>query len=94
VLFPGVIWLGLGQVLFGLVGQVIFHGIVTNLKLKSWYNPGLAALMLGHVSLGIWYLADVTGHGLVQWRREGFGSRSRAQAYVNSGSQKPRLSRG
>jgi Protein of unknown function with HXXEE motif len=68
VLFPGVIWLGLGQVLFGLVGQVIFHGIVANLKLKTWYNPGLAAVMLGHVPLGIWYLADVTGHGAVQWR--------------------------
>jgi hypothetical protein len=27
-----------------------------------------AAVMLGHVPLGIWYLADVTGHGLVQWR--------------------------
>ena len=32
VLFPDAIWLGLGQVLFGLVGQVIFHGIVANLK--------------------------------------------------------------
>jgi len=68
VLFPDVIWLGLGQVLFGLVGQVIFHGIITNLKLKTWYNPGLAAVMLGHVPLGIWYLAEVTGHGWVQWR--------------------------
>jgi hypothetical protein len=66
VLFPG--WLGLGQVLFGLVGQVIFHGIVANLKLKTCYNPGLAAVMLGHVPLGIWYLADVAGQGLVQWR--------------------------
>jgi hypothetical protein len=68
VLFPSAIWLGLGQVLFGLVGQVIFHGIVANFKLKTWYNPGLAAVMLGHVPLGIWYLADVTGQGLVQWR--------------------------
>jgi hypothetical protein len=68
VLFPGAIWLGLGQVLFGLVGQVIFHGIVTNFKMKTWYNPGLAAVMLGHVPLGIWYLADVIGQGLLQWR--------------------------
>lgn len=67
-LFPGTIWLGLGQVLFGLVGQVIFHGVVANLKLKTWYNPGLAAVLLGHVPLGIWYLAEVAGHGLVQWR--------------------------
>lgn len=67
ILFPGEIWLGLGQVLFGLVGQVIFHGIVVNLKLKTWYNPGLAAVLLGHVPLGIWYLAEVTAHRLVQW---------------------------
>ena len=67
VLFPSAIWLGLGQVLFGLVGQVIFHGVVANFRLKSWYNPGLAAVMLGHVPLGIWYIADVTAKGLVHW---------------------------
>jgi hypothetical protein len=67
VLFPGAIWLGLGQVLFGLVGQVIFHGIVANRKLKSWYNPGLAAVMLGHVPLGIWYIVEITDQGLVHW---------------------------
>jgi hypothetical protein len=65
-LFPDMIWLGLGQVLFGLVGQVIFHGIVANFKLQTWYNPGLAAVMLGHVPLGIWYLAEVMGRGVVQ----------------------------
>ena len=67
ILLPGAIWLGLGQILFGLVGQVIFHGIVTNIKLKTWYNPGLAAVLVGHVPLGIWYLAEVTGRGLLQW---------------------------
>lgn len=67
VLFPGAIWLGLATVLFGLVGQLIFHGIVTNFKLKTWYNPGFAAVMLGHVPLGIWYIAEVTNQGLVRW---------------------------
>jgi hypothetical protein len=67
VLFPGLIWLGLGQILFGLIGQVIFHGVIANLKLKTWYNPGLAAVVLGHVPLGIWYIAEVTDQGLVQW---------------------------
>ena len=67
VLFPGAIWLGLAQVLFGLVGQLIFHGIVVNRKLKAWYNPGLAAVMLGHVPLGIWYIVEVTNQGLVHW---------------------------
>jgi hypothetical protein len=67
VLFPTAIWLGLGQVLFGLVGQLIFHGIVANRKLKSWYNPGLAAVMLGHVPLGIWYIAEITSQRLVHF---------------------------
>lgn len=67
VLFPGVIWLGLAQALFGLVGQVVFHGIVANRKLKSWYNPGLAAVMLGHVPLGIWYIVEANNQGLLHW---------------------------
>ena len=61
------IWLGLGQVLFGMVGQVIVHGLVINRKLKSLYNPGLVAVLLGHVPLGIWYLVEVTGQGLLHW---------------------------
>ena len=38
VLLPRVIWLGFGQMLFGLVGQVIVHGVIINSKLKTWYN--------------------------------------------------------
>ena len=67
VFFPNVIWLGLGQVLFGLIGQVIVHGVIINWKLKTWYNPGLVAIMLGHVPLGILYLMEVVGQGTAQW---------------------------
>ena len=28
-------------------------------KLKTLYNPGLAAVVLGHIPLGIWYLLEV-----------------------------------
>lgn len=66
-LFPTVIWLGIGQMLFGLVGQVVVHGGVINRKLKTWYNPGLVAVMLGHVPIGIWYLIEVVGQGMAQW---------------------------
>jgi hypothetical protein len=66
-LFPAVIGLGIGQMLFGLVGQVVVHGLVINHKLKTWYNPGLAAVMLGHVPIGIWYLIEVVGQGMAQW---------------------------
>jgi hypothetical protein len=41
------------------------HGIATNRKLKSVYNPGLAAVVLGHVPLGLWYLAEVHSEGMI-----------------------------
>jgi len=44
-----------GHVLF-MLGQLIYHGVVTNRKFKSISNPGLAVVVLGHVPLGIWYL--------------------------------------
>lgn len=63
VFFPTIIWLGLAPVLFGML-QFIVHGVVTNLKLKSAYNPGLAAVVVGHIPIGICYLDDVHTHGL------------------------------
>lgn len=55
VFFPTVIWLGLAPVLMGIL-QFIVHGVVTNVKLKSLYNPGLAAVVLGHIPIGICYI--------------------------------------
>lgn len=40
VFLTHVTWLGLGPVLFGFM-QFMVHGIVTNIKLRSFYNPGL-----------------------------------------------------
>lgn len=65
VFFPGMVWLGLAPVLFGL-GQFIGHGIANNGKLKTVYNPGLAAVVLGHVPLGIWYLVAVYSRGMIR----------------------------
>ena len=67
VLLPHVIWLGFGQMLFGLVGQVIVHGVIINSKLKTWYNPGLVAVMLGHVPLAILYFMEVFSRGAARW---------------------------
>ena len=53
--------------LFGLVGQVIVHGVIINSKLKTWYNPGLVAVILGHVPLGILYFMEVFSRGTVRW---------------------------
>jgi hypothetical protein len=64
VFFPDVVWLGLAPTLFGL-GQFIAHGIVINRMLKSLYSPGLVAVVLGHVPLGIWYLVEVCSKSMI-----------------------------
>ena len=61
-LFPDQLWLGLAMVLFT-IGQLVYHGVVTNRKFKSLYNPGLAAVVLLHIPLGIWYLVEVFSKG-------------------------------
>ena len=58
VFFPETIWLGLAPVLFGF-SLFLGHGVIANIKLKSFYNPGLAAVVLGHIPLGAWYLVEV-----------------------------------
>jgi hypothetical protein len=63
VFFPTVLWLGLAPVLFGML-QIVVHGIAVNVKLRSLYNPGLAAVVLGHIPIGAYYLYYVHGHGL------------------------------
>ncbi len=39
--------------------QFIVHGIVTNKKMKSLYNPGLAAVVLGHIPIGVYYIYSI-----------------------------------
>jgi len=63
VFFPTVIWLGLAPVLFGIL-QFVVHGVVTNVKLRSVYNPGLAAVVLGHIPVGACYLYHIHAQGL------------------------------
>ena len=65
ILFPNLIWLGLAQVLFGMT-QILIHGIVINVKMKSWYNPGLAAVVFLHWPIGIYYIWYVYTNGLIQ----------------------------
>ena len=64
VFFPGLIWLGLATVLFG-ISQFFMHGIANNRKLHTLYNPGLAAVTLGHIPLGAWYLFEVYSKSLI-----------------------------
>ncbi|MDK7341050.1 HXXEE domain-containing protein, partial [Pauljensenia sp. UMB0018B] len=41
IAFPQAYWLGLGVMFFSLT-QLLGHGFQMNIKLKTWYNPGLA----------------------------------------------------
>ena len=65
VFFPNMIWLGLGQVLVGAILQFISHGIYTNIKLKSFYNPGVAATVFGHIPIGIIYIHYILANNMV-----------------------------
>ena len=62
--FWAILWLGLAPVLFGF-GQFIGHGIGNNKKLRALYNPGLAAVVLGHIPIGIWYLVEVYSKSMI-----------------------------
>lgn len=63
VFFPHVIWLGLAPILMGM-GQFIVHGVITNYKLKSFYNPGLGAVVFLHIPIGIYYIYYIVSNGL------------------------------
>ena len=65
IIFPGVIWLGLAQVLFGMV-QFLIHGIVINARMKTFYNPGLGTVVFLHWPIGLYYIWYVYTHGLIQ----------------------------
>jgi hypothetical protein len=65
VFFPTVIWLGLAPVLVGLTVQFIGHGIYVNIKLRSFYSPGVAATVFGHVPIGVIYIYHVVANDMV-----------------------------
>lgn len=64
VFFPNIIWLGLAPMVFG-IGQFFVHGIVTNKKLKTFYNPGLGAVVLLHIPIAIYYINYIHSNGIV-----------------------------
>ncbi len=66
IFFPALIWMGLGQVMFGMT-QFLIHGIVINSKLRSVYNPGLFAVVFLHVPIGAYYIWYTAANGLLTW---------------------------
>lgn len=64
VFFPNVIWLGLAPVLVGATMQFIGHVIYVNLKLKSFYSPGVATTVFGHAPIAVIYIYYISAHHL------------------------------
>ena len=64
IFFPTVIWLGLAPMLLGF-SQFIVHGVMTNIKLKTFYNPGLIAVVCLHIPIGIYYIWYVTSQDMI-----------------------------
>ena len=63
ILLPNVIWLGIAPMLMGMM-QFLIHGVMTNIKMKSIYNPGLGAVVFLHIPVGVCYLRYITVHQL------------------------------
>lgn len=63
IFFPDVIWLGIAPMLMGMM-QFMVHGIMTNIKMKSIYNPGLGAVVFLHIPVGVSYISYITTHQL------------------------------
>jgi Protein of unknown function with HXXEE motif len=63
IFLPNIIWLGLAPILFGMA-QFIVHGILTNRKMKSIYNPGLGAVVFLHIPIGAYYIYYIISNGL------------------------------
>lgn len=63
ILFPEVIWLGIAPMLMGMM-QFMVHGIMTNIKMKSIYNPGLGAVVFLHIPVGVIYIRYITANQL------------------------------
>lgn len=61
VAFPNMIWLGIATMLFNLF-QVLGHGIQMNIKLKTWYNPGLATSLFLFLPISIYYFYYILNH--------------------------------
>lgn len=65
VFFPNVIWLGLAPVLIGLTMQFIGHVIYVNIKLRTFYSPGAAATVFGHIPIGVIYIHHILANNMV-----------------------------
>ena len=65
VFFPTVIWLGLATVFIGAIAQFIGHAIFVNIRLRSFYSPGVATDVFGWLPIGVIYISYVVANNMV-----------------------------
>ena len=65
VLFPDVIWLSMGPMLFNL-GQLFVHGVMTNKIMKRVYNPGLGAVVFLHLPVSFYFFWYTISHEMIK----------------------------
>lgn len=65
IIFTKAVWFSLASIIFGGVAQLVIHGIVNNKMLNSYYNAGLATVLLGHLPIAIIYIYYVQAHSMV-----------------------------
>lgn len=68
VIFPNTLWLGVMPILFGMM-QMVIHVIATPKKIGNRiYSPGTAAVVFGHIPIGIyWFYYTISNGMLGMW---------------------------
>ena len=72
LVFPQAIWLGIATMLFNLF-QLLGHALEMNIKLKTWYNPGLLTAVFGLLPISLWYFSQVGS--VVDFIHDGYSQR-------------------
>lgn len=67
LVFPEFFWLGIATMLFNLF-QVLGHAFEMNIKLKTWYNPGLATSLFLFLPVSVYYIWYITDGSLASGR--------------------------
>ncbi|WP_048736409.1 HXXEE domain-containing protein [Necropsobacter massiliensis] len=82
VFFPNQIWFGLMPILFGGVAQLLIHGVVNNVMLKTYYNSGLATTLFGHLPIMTAYIYYIEINHLAHWYDYAIGAALMVAWYV------------
>lgn len=64
--FPGVRFLTIGAIVLSL-GEIVMHLVLFNVRLKTFYNPGLITGLFGIGVVGIIYLATAFDPSMYAW---------------------------